>query len=500
MVKIKKRYPLGINCLLLFSLIVVLSSCFSPYAEDEATVTIDLGSGTAGRMSYGPGVSGYPYVSDLRFEVVFTPTGSSGTRKTITADGPRTDRIRGIVAPGEYRVTVEVFLLADQSLYASGQAVDSAGVLLDFVSITMGSNLITVRMNMDPDVRGLGTPEKPFKVYDETSMKMVGRGEAGTQYAGWTLSAHYILIRDIPLTGEWTRIPGVFTGTFDGNRKTISGLTITSATAVQQGLFQGNSGTIKNLGLVGVNININESAVGGIAGGNTGSGRVENCYVIGSISGSSNIGGIVGNNQSIVENCYFTGSVNGTSSIGGIAGNNQPGGRLVNCYSTGNVSGSGTIIGGIAGANQNIVENCYSTSSVSGVGAVGGIAGNNLQVTYTVENCVALNDTITDTLDGIVNTFGRVVGGIISGSTLQNNHGRDGMQFIRNTTPQATFPDLDDTVTGKDGADVTTTQAGNRTWWESPAGPGWTIHANRVQASEASPWYWGGGRPRLWFE
>ena len=471
MEKIKKWFPLGINCLLLFSLIVVLSSCFSPYAEDEATVTISLGGNTAGRMAYGPGEPGYPNVSDLRFEIVFTPTGSSGSRKTITADGPRTDRIRGTVAPGVYDITMNVYLRVGDGhnyLYASTSVTPGAPVLSR--TIGPGQNQIMISVGFNADVRGNGTEANPFKVYDEESMKMVGRGTG--DFADWDRGSHYILIRDIVLTDNWTPI-GInpftaFYGSFDGNGFTISGLNINS-NLDNVGLFgyittSANS-IVKNLRVIGNVTSTGYGAVGGIVGVNQG--RVENCRSDVNVSGNDNVGGIVGNNGpnpgGIIQNSYATGSVTGNDSVGGIVGYNLNGGRVVNCYYDGpiitvSIDGGGGIVG--ANSSPNIVR-----------------------------NSVALNARIDDG-----NVFmGRIAGG--ANGTFTNNFGLFNMS-VGGVLVSSNNPN------DANGANVTLANSHTVGWWttSTPTGPGWTIHSNRAQSSEASPWYWGGGRPRLWFE
>lgn len=80
---------------------------------------------------------------------------------------------------------------------------------------------------------GDGTPENPYRISNAEQLKAVEDN----------LSAHYILTADINLGGEknpWTPF-GTFTGTFDGNGHTISGLYMNAQSAGNQtrglGLF-----------------------------------------------------------------------------------------------------------------------------------------------------------------------------------------------------------------------------------------------------------------------
>ena len=96
-----------------------------------------------------------------------------------------------------------------------------------------------------------------------------------------------------------------FSGTFDGDGYTISGLTINGG--ANKGLFGAiNGGTVQNLGLSGVNINCTASTdnnIGGLASALT-NGVIKNCFVTGTVIGYNATGGIVGmvNSGGSVEN------------------------------------------------------------------------------------------------------------------------------------------------------------------------------------------------------
>ena len=107
---------------------------------------------------------------------------------------------------------------------------------------------------------------------------------------------------DLDLTDmEWTPIGNYekqYTGTFDGNGKTITGLTVTGSDQYA-GLFGriGSGGKVMNVKLEGVQIESDNgmSDVGGVAGYSRGT--LENCSVSGSVSGSGMngiAGGVVG--------------------------------------------------------------------------------------------------------------------------------------------------------------------------------------------------------------
>jgi hypothetical protein len=119
------------------------------------------------------------------------------------------------------------------------------------------------------------------------------------------------------------------------------------------------------------------SSVGGLAGDNMG-GSVTNCYATGVVTGGGRgIGGLMGSNQNgAVSNCYATGAVNGGSDIGGLVGfNNTITSTISNCYATGKVSCSFISSGGLVGSNSGSVSACFwdkdtteQTTSAGGTG------------------------------------------------------------------------------------------------------------------------------------
>ena len=194
-----------------------------------------------------------------------------------------------------------------------------------------------------------------------------------------------------------------YSGTFNGDGHTISGLYINNSRADYQGLFGyvGTGGTVKDLSVSGsVSGHL---YVGGIAGQN--GGNVINCTFSGSVSGVSTVGGVVGwNNGGTVENCTNTGSVTGANDyVGGVVGYNGSNSTVENCYNTGTVSSNSNIsdVGGVVGYNHGgRVENCYNTGEVSGKISVGGVVG--LNDSGIVENCYNTGKVIGSSVGGVV--------------------------------------------------------------------------------------------------
>lgn len=253
---------------------------------------------------------------------------------------------------------------------------------------------------------GSGTAEEPYKIANKADL---------LELAGTTTDYNkcFKLTSDVNLEGQvfTTAIVAAdtvvdsnfegtaFSGTFDGDGYTITNFTINGGSNWYIGLFGyiDSNGQTKNLsienymvsgsyftgGLAGYNTgsitdccsmgSVNgSSAVGGLVGGNWWGGTINNCYSAGDVNGRNGycVGGLVGDNEdSVISNCCSIGSVNGLYSrerVGGLVGHNI-GSSITNCYSTGNVIGSNHDTGGLVGTNvgNSNINNCYSTGSVS---------------------------------------------------------------------------------------------------------------------------------------
>ena len=218
----------------------------------------------------------------------------------------------------------------------------------------------------------------------------------------WSRGKTVVLSADLDLSDvEFSSIP-TFGGTFDGQGYTISGLTITGSGNVR-GLFRylQSGGVVQNVSLeVTIEPTDLQDSLGGLVGNNCGS--VRNCAVTGSIQGETNIGGIIGVNESSgkIINSTFSGSVTGEHYVGGIAGQNL--GSILQCVNQGKINTVAvegeadledldsrplnstenlpacTDIGGITGFSTGVLQSCKNTGPVGyeHVGYnVGGIAG-----------------------------------------------------------------------------------------------------------------------------
>ena len=227
-----------------------------------------------------------------------------------------------------------------------------------------------------------------------------GTVSSAEEFAAMDASGSYTLTADIIVTAPYAN---EFTGTFDGNGHTVT-LNITASTAYV-GLFSklADGAVVKNVITAGSVTTTGKKCVAGIAGYATDNVKIENCKNTASITGTKNVGGILGeaynNEESIsvgIKNCANEGAVNGTgSAVGGIVGKMEGQNSIIDCYNRGNITGFNNyagIVGQSTGALVATIKNCYSVGAVTAYGAstnagyalIGG--GKN----YALTNCYAI--------------------------------------------------------------------------------------------------------------
>ena len=223
------------------------------------------------------------------------------------------------------------------------------------------------------------TNTKTYTVYNADGLLAWNEAAQKDQSINCTLSA------DINMAGkEWTRIGtdenNSYNGTFDGNGKTITGLTVNQSEKNYAGLFGclGSDGKVQNLTLENVHIS-GVFYVGSVVGTNFGT--VSGCTASGNITGTEScIGGVVGQNKGTVTGCTVSGNISSNQYTGGVVGENF--GTVSACYhATGDVTGNINYVGGVVGWNYyGTVTACYHvngnvTATYNWVGSVAGFNG-----------------------------------------------------------------------------------------------------------------------------
>ena len=266
------------------------------------------------------------------------------------------------------------------------------------------------------------------------------------------------LEENIDLTGcDFKGIP-IFSGTFAGNNRKITGLSITGDGSMQ-GLFRHLTATAKVQDLyinavvqpggsqnqVGVIAGLNEGKilncgvsavvsggdyVGGMAGVNGITGMIDSCHMSGEVYGNHFVGGIAGENCGVIRNCSNnalinttpqqnsveieditldtltnTESANTVTDIGGIAGSSS--GVIRGCKNHADVGypHMGYNIGGIAGTQSGYITGCENRGEVQGRKEVGGIVGQMEPasvIEYTEDTLQILKGQLK-TMSGLVN-------------------------------------------------------------------------------------------------
>ena len=319
---------------------------------------------------------------------------------------------------------------------------------------------------------GLGTEEDPYQISTASHIQEIGANpdDWDNQFimtVGIDLST-YTVENFVTIGNETTQ----FSGVFDGNGFTLSGLSIEKLDTEQNtlALFGRVARTAQIINLTVENFQLTANdfqyvaalaalnmrtitnchasgtitgdiAVGGIAGYNNG--NISNSSSSVNVTGTQYVGSLVGHyfyrndvKISIVD-CFATGTVDGVESAGGLVGYNKEG-DITNCYATGNVTGEiytgglvgydylgrsegcnahGTVsgvfrVGGLTGCKYDgIIDQCFATGTVLGEDSVGGIAGfNNLG---DILNCYSTGD-----VSGEINVGGLV--GYDSNSEITN--------------------------------------------------------------------------------
>lgn len=182
---------------------------------------------------------------------------------------------------------------------------------------------------------------------------------------------------------KWTPIgmdkTKAYTGNFDGNGHTISGLYINS-TAANTGMFGriGSSAVVKNLTLADSVIRSTKNYTGAITGYIDDAASVTNCHTKNSVQVSAAVytGGITGyqDDTSTLTRCSNAAEVTGANNVGGISGYNwsKSSASLTDSYNRGSVSGS-NLVGGICAQIYigGTVSDVYNLGTVQATGTAG---------------------------------------------------------------------------------------------------------------------------------
>ncbi len=248
---------------------------------------------------------------------------------------------------------------------------------------------------------GSGTEDSPYLISTVTHLDNVRN----------YLDKHFRLTADLELS-DFTSGLGwepfgteeePFTGTLDGAGHTISNLTIAhDSESMAAGLFAytGETAEIRDLGLVSVSVSGSYN-VGGLVGENYG--KITGSYVIGNVTGFFGVGGLVGNNHGSISNSWAEGTVKDIDKVsgyyyGGLVGENANDSTISNCYANVTVnSPHSTTVGGLVGDNLGSITDSFAVGAVEAGTSAGGLVGSN---SGYIEKCYATGNVVSKTIAG----------------------------------------------------------------------------------------------------
>lgn len=235
------------------------------------------------------------------------------------------------------------------------------------------------------------------------------------------------LVGDSTKLHKWTPIGNssvAFTGNFDGDGHSVSGMFI-NTTSTHNGLFGNSSGIVLNLlvenswvqggsataGIIGnlkgngsLSNSVNRASVfgtGTVTGGIIGSyesahdkkGTVENVENQGVVTGSKNVGGVIGTGSSIkISDARNYAEVVGSNNVGGIAASLGSNSELKNGSNFARITGKEYTAGIVgffgysycpASANYGSMQNVLNRGVIVGTNYTAGVVGQALCVTIT---------------------------------------------------------------------------------------------------------------------
>ena len=220
-----------------------------------------------------------------------------------------------------------------------------------------------------------------------------GTVSSAEEFAKMNPNGSYTLAADITITAPYAED---FSGTFDGAGHTVT-LAIDKATQNFVGLFGElvSGAEVKNIVISAESFVKGRNYVGAIAGDATNDVRIENCLNAGTVTGNSEVGGILGDSTDsgvVVASCVNTGAVSGATKVGGIVGKFEGAHTVRGCYNTGSVSATGSYAAGILGRGKSTtIEDCYTIGKITaGSNGYALIAYGHSSGVCTVKNSYAL--------------------------------------------------------------------------------------------------------------
>lgn len=302
--------------------------------------------------------------------------------------------------------------------------------------------------NPDQGWQPVGTSSAPFKgILDGNGKTISGLwiNRSNTSYVGLFGYCYYatiknLTIKDAEINGK--TYVGVISG-YDADGDVSNCILSGKVNGVKYvggctgrtclGFFNGISSSVDIIG---------GDYTGGIAGGEDHSTciTISNCFVNSTISGTNNVGGILGEGDCKISNCGYVGSISGISNVGGICGYTRYTYssifKIKGSYAVAYVRGTGENTGGLIGYSESTVEDCYFSGRVIGQKYTGGLIG--YRKYGDVKKCYSHGSIIGTSYVGglcgyIVGNYD-VVSNVIIASSIKATEGYVGRLYGYNNT------------------------------------------------------------------
>ena len=314
--------------------------------------------------------------------------------------------------------TTDKYDIDDDSMKETVYEISNAGQLYWFAGLVNGT-LDGVEQNTSANAILTANITANENLLDSLQYDAEGNVSNGSDFITWTPIADC-------MEGHTTQ----YSGTFDGNNKTVSGL-----------YLNGNSARI------------------GLFGSSEADGNIKNVGVVDSyFKGDDFVGGVCGRNDGTITNCYNAGNltaIDPTAAIGGICGYNDNGGTIANCYNTGTVTATGSVasVGGVCGCSLAPISNCYNIGTVTATSSGADISGICGYYFGPVTNCYYLADTEDENGGKTAAQFasGEIAYLLSQGCTVGGGEGENAVTYSGSVWGQAlggngdTYPVLDST-------------------------------------------------------
>lgn len=327
--------------------------------------------------------------------------------------------------------TTDKYDINDDGTKDTVYEISNAGQLYWFAGLVNGT-LDGVEQNTSANAILTANITANENLLDSLQYDAEGNVSNGSDFISWTPIADC-------MEGHITQ----YSGTFDGNNKTVSGL-----------YLNGNSARI------------------GLFGSSEADGNIKNVGVVDSyFKGNDFVGGVCGRNDGTITNCYNAGNltaIDPTAAIGGICGYNGNVGTIANCYNTGTVTATGSVasVGGVCGCSLAPISNCYNIGTVTATSSGADISGICGYYFGPVTNCYYLADTEDENGGKTAAQFasGEIAYLLSQGCTVGGGEGENAVTYSGSVWGQALGENGDTYPVLKKAGDVENTVYRNETY------------------------------------